>query len=83
MYTPVLFTNHKGRIKAVTLLLVGYATIFYPRLLTVFGAPSALNFVHFALIPIVTGVVLLTAPLRDRTQARVVSDLAFATGMLL
>ncbi|NJL47107.1 MAG: hypothetical protein HC929_05850 [Leptolyngbyaceae cyanobacterium SM2_5_2] len=83
MNTPVLFSKNEGRVKAVTLLLWGYVTIFFPRALTMFGAPAALNFVHFAFVPVISGVILLTAPLRNRVQARIVRDLGFAVGLLL
>lgn len=83
MQTPLLYSKTNGQIKAVTLLLWGYATIFYPRVLSGFGAPSVINFVHFGVLPVVAGTILLTAPLRDRVQARIVRDLSLAIGLLL
>ncbi len=65
-----------------TLIIFAFATAFYPRLLTYFGAPKPLNFAHFIVIPIVVSIVVLTTQVKDRKQISIVWQLIFGLGIL-
>ncbi len=65
----------KGRISSSVLILIGFASAFFPRLLSFFGAPSAINFAHFAIVPGVCLITLVTDKTRDRKKARTATQL--------
>jgi hypothetical protein len=75
--------RNKAKIRNSTLILIGFGTAFFPRLLTYFGAPSPLNFAHFIVIPIVVGIVLFTVRTKDRQQLAIARELSFGLGILL
>lgn len=83
MVFQVAAKEKKGKIRNSTLLLTGFATVFFPRLLTYFGAPKPLNFAHFILVPVIVGIVLLTTRVKDRRQVSISGELIFALGILL
>lgn len=74
-------TNHNGIVRNSTLILLAFATAYFSRLLDTIGAPSTINFLHFATVPIVFGVALAKTKTRDRYQIRV--TWAILTGLLL
>jgi hypothetical protein len=63
------------------LLLLAFATAFFPRVLV--GAPAAINFVHFAIIPMTCGFVLLQSRTKDRKQIAIAQSFFLAIGALL
>ena len=65
------------------LLLIGFATAFFPRLPTYFGAPSLLNFAHFVVVPAVIGIALLTTRVKDRKRIAICWELIFGMGIFL
>jgi hypothetical protein len=79
----VAVSQKKVSIKNSTLILIAFATAFFPRLFSYFGAPAIINFVHFLVVPIVTGIVLLTTGVRDRKQIKIAWELIVAMGILL
>jgi len=58
-----------------TMLLIGFATAFFPRLLSSFGAPSVINFAHFGVIPAAVTVAAFTTKTSDRKRIAIVSTL--------
>jgi hypothetical protein len=83
MSSQVANQNKKGTVKSSTLILIGFATAFFPRLLTYFGGPSPLNFVHFGVIPVVVGIALFKTRIKDRQQIAIAWELIFGLGILL
>ncbi len=75
--------KNDGTLSNTTMLLWSFATAFFPRLFTYFGAPAILNFVHFGIVPIAAAITLWTSRVRDRRQVRVAQDLLWAMGILL
>lgn len=49
-----------------TLLLLAFATAFFPRILDMLGAPSPVNFLHFATVPLVSAWILTQRPVNDK-----------------
>ncbi|WP_414622895.1 hypothetical protein [Calothrix sp. CCY 0018] len=78
-----LIRPKQGTIKNSILFLVGFATAFFPRFFSSFGFPSAINFVHFIVIPAVVGIAILTTQVKDRKQIALIGELSFGIGMLL
>lgn len=67
--------KNKGIIKGLVLLLIAFATAFFPRLLTSLKIPAAINFLHFLVVPLVCGVILLTARPKDRQQVAITKNI--------
>lgn len=63
-----LGTKHKGYVSNSNLVLFGVATALFPRVLTALKIPSAINFLHFATIPLACGSVLLNSRSKDPKQ---------------
>ena len=74
------FKKQNGFVKSSTLLLLAFATAFFPRVLTSAGAPSMINFVHFATIPLACG--LAIANTRTRDQKQIAASKAFLVGLI-
>lgn len=83
MSSQVAVQQKKGTIRNSILILIGFATAFFPRLLTYFGGPSILNFAHFGVIPVVVGIALFTTRVKDRKQIAISWELIFGLGILL
>ena len=58
----------EGYISNFKLVMLAFATAFFPRLIDAAGAPSAINFLHFICVPIAFFVVLNTTKIKDRHQ---------------
>jgi hypothetical protein len=71
----------RGMIRVSALIVIVFATAFFPRLLSSFGAPVAINFVHFAIVPLACGMILAQAELKDRQQIARVKTLV--TGLIV
>lgn len=54
-------------IRVATLLAIAFATVFFPRVLDNLGAPSAVNFIHFGVVPLLVGGILIAVP-KIKTQ---------------
>ena len=68
--------NQKLSISNTALIIFAFATVFYARIFcTLTSAPSILVHVHFVVIPLVLLIVLITAPVKDRQQIRLVYSL--------
>ena len=60
----------EGRIGNTTLILVGFASAFFPRLLASMGIPAVINFVHFGLIPGAFFITVFTTKTRDKKKSK-------------
>lgn len=76
-------TKQTGTFKSSTLLLIAFATVFFPRILSTLGAPSIINFVHLGVVPIVCTITLCTTKTKDRQQLAIVRELLMGLGGLL
>lgn len=66
MQPTALSSQKSSLVSNSTLLLLAFASAFFPRLLDTLGAPSAINFLHFATVPLVFAWILLQRPINDR-----------------
>ena len=55
-------------IRSSNLLLFVFAAAFLPRIFDNLGAPSTINFAHFALLPFAFAVTIITTKVKNRTQ---------------
>lgn len=66
MQPAALSAKQNGIVNNSTLLLLAFATAFFPRVLDTLGAPSPINFLHFATVPLVAAWILLQPPVNNR-----------------
>ena len=64
-----------------TILFLAFASAFFPRALESLGAPSAINFLHFATVPLALVIILATNQNRDRRAINIATRLGY--GLLL
>jgi hypothetical protein len=57
-----------GYISSSNLVIIAYATAFFPRVLMMLKFPSAVNFLHFAAVPFACAAVLIKAKSKDKKQ---------------
>lgn len=72
-----------GYIKSSTLILLAFATAFFPRILGSVGVPSIINFLHFAAIPLTCVVALSKARTKNQHQIAISRSLLFGLFLLL
>ncbi|MBW4575774.1 MAG: hypothetical protein KME08_10870 [Aphanothece sp. CMT-3BRIN-NPC111] len=75
--------SRKGYITSSNLVLLAFATAFFPRVLAGLGAPSTINFLHFATIPFVCGFVLSKVRFKDPNQLSITTGILFNLAALL
>jgi hypothetical protein len=73
--------RRKGVIGGVMLLLIAFSTALFPRVFISLKIPSAINFLHFLVVPFVCGVILLKARPKDPKQIAITQDILL--GLLL
>lgn len=75
--------SFKGYISSSNLVLLALATAFFSRLIDSAGAPSVINFTHFAAVPFTCGIVLLRSKSKDRHQIAIAWKLITGLAILL
>lgn len=76
-----LYSYKSSVFKGSTLLLLAFATAFFPRLLSSAGLPAPVNFVHFVAIPLICCLIFFQTKAKNRQQISIA--LALFTGLLL
>jgi hypothetical protein len=67
-----------------TLIIFAFSTVFYSRIFcSITNASSILNLAHFAVVPFVLGVILLTTPTKDRKQIAIAYSFLIGLFILL
>ncbi|XHX79231.1 MAG: hypothetical protein RBJ76_04670 [Stenomitos frigidus ULC029] len=69
--------------KGSTLVLAAFATAFFPRLLSSMGFPAPINFVHFAVVPLVCVLALTQTRVKNRQQIAIANALLIGLLLLL
>lgn len=79
--------REKGQLANSILLLIAFSTAFFPRIIESAGVPSVINFAHFAVVPVASGIVLLKTRVRDKKQIlsvqALITSLAVLFGIML
>lgn len=65
----------KGFIKSSTIVLLAFATAFFARLIEALGVPAAINFLHFATVPLACGIILTKTRSHSRRQLAIVQEI--------
>ncbi|EAW35498.1 hypothetical protein [Lyngbya sp. PCC 8106] len=70
--------KRKGYFQLSTLVLFGFSSAFFPRVLTLLKFPSIINLAHLAIIPWLCIFILLKSKVKDRQQIAIVQELTIA-----
>lgn len=73
----------RGYLSTTNLVVIAFATAFFPRVLMVLKFPSPVNFLHFAVVPLAFGIALLRARSKDRYQIAISKKILVALLLLL
>lgn len=76
-------SKRKGHIANSNLTLFAIATALFPRVLTALKIPSAINFLHFAMIPFACGSVLFSSRSKDREQIAISKSILLSLFLFL
>jgi len=76
-----VYKKQNGYIRNSILILIAFATAFFPRILHTSGAPAIINFFHFAVVPLVFGIVITTTRVKDKNQ--ISASKAILVGLLI
>jgi hypothetical protein len=79
----MMHSRKKGFISNSSLILIAYATAFFPRFLSSFGAPDIINFFHFIVVPAVSVFILFTVRTKTRSQISLVWDILIGMFLIL
>ncbi len=83
MNRQLYIDDNKGNVKNLTLIIIAFCSVFYPRVLDTIGFPPAINFVHFLIVPFTLGVAIFTTPIKDRKQIAISWQIIVAILLLL
>jgi hypothetical protein len=64
-----------------TLVLIAFATVFFPRVLNALKVPSSINFLHFIIVPIVF--IFILSKTRTTIRANICKEILFGLLILL
>ncbi|MDY7024568.1 MAG: hypothetical protein SWJ54_25010, partial [Cyanobacteriota bacterium] len=70
--------KRKGFISLSNLTLFGFASAFFPRVLTLLKFPSIINLAHLGIVPWLWAFTLLKTKVKDRQQIAIVQELSVA-----
>ena len=73
----------KNGISHSTIILIAFASVYFPRLLDTVGFPSAINFLHFLIVPSAVLINLLTTKAKSKHQIQTTQVLAGGLFVLL
>lgn len=68
MQASTISRPKKGFFSSSTLLILAFATAFFPRLLDLAGFPSLVNFIHFFFVPLASAWIIVQAPNRSPSE---------------
>lgn len=72
--------RQKGFITSSVLILVAFASVFFPRIINAVGFPAPINFVHLIVVPVACCIIICTSKAKDVRQLAIVTTML--TGML-
>ena len=75
--------HQEKSLKNSTLIIIAFATAFFPRIFSYFGIPPTINFVHFPIVAIVFVIATLTTKVKNKQQIKIFWELMTGLGILL
>jgi len=82
-YQKNLVKPSQEYIKTSSLILIAFATAYFPRLLESIGFPNPVNFLHFATIPLACWISVTKSRSKDRQQIVASLMILLGLGMLM
>lgn len=73
--------NKQYLLKSSTLLIIAFATVFFPRLLNSAGAPPVINFAHFATVPFAS--IIAVFQTRTKNSKQISISRALMSGLII
>ena len=73
--------NKQYILKSSTLLIIAFATVFFPRLLNSAGAPAVINFAHFATVPFAC--IIAVFQTRTKNSKQISISRALMSGLII
>ncbi|MDZ7957140.1 MAG: hypothetical protein RMY34_04415 [Aulosira sp. DedQUE10] len=70
-----IYKPQEGYIKNSILIVLAFATAFFPRILNSVGLPSVINFVHFLVVPVACGIVITKTKVKNKNQISIAQSL--------
>ncbi|MDF5715936.1 MAG: hypothetical protein PUP93_19135 [Rhizonema sp. NSF051] len=71
------------QISSTTLIIISFLSAFYPRIISAYGVPSVINFVHFLVVPFALVVAIVKTPTKDRRQIAISWEIIVGCLLLL
>ncbi|ARV58404.1 hypothetical protein BZZ01_06915 [Nostocales cyanobacterium HT-58-2] len=78
-----VYKKKDGYVRNSTLILIAFASAFFPRIIDTLGAPPPINFVHFITVPLACGIVITTTQVRNKTQISTSKEILASLFILL
>ncbi len=75
-------SKEKGFLSNSTLILLSFASAFFPRILEAVGAPAPVNFLHFILLPAACGFIIFNNRCRSQSQLAIARSILVGLLML-
>jgi hypothetical protein len=83
MLQATLPKKREGFLRSSTLMLIAFATAFFPRIVESLGLPAIINFLHFAVVPVAVGIVIVSARSQKHKQLEITRLLLIGAFILL
>ncbi len=78
-----LYKQQKSYIQNSNIILLAFATAFFPRILNSIGFPPPINFVHFVIVPFACGIVITKTKVKNKNQISIAKSLIIGLVILL
>jgi hypothetical protein len=73
----------KVYLTSVTLIIISFLTVFFPRIISAAGVPKVINFVHFLAVPFALVVAIAKTPTKNKKQIAITWEIITACLVLL
>lgn len=78
-----LYKEKKAFIQNSMLIVVAFATTFFPRIISSIGIPKIINFAHFPIVFLACTIVIIKTKVKDRNQVSIAKSLIVGIFILL
>lgn len=79
----VVKPEKKAYLSSVTLIIISFVTVFFPRIISAAGVPKVINFVHFLAVPFALVVAIAKTPTKNKKQIAITWEIITACMVLL
>src|SRR5579883_1890301 len=75
--------ERKLYLTSLTLIIISFLTVFFPRIISAAGAPKVINFAHFLVVPFTLLVAITKTPAKNKKQIAITWEIIVACLLLL